>query len=136
VAREARSAAAVILTVVGLAASGCGDGEPPPPAQEAGSTAESNTRIELSASTERVLSQLSDELAAVQDQAPRRVADEFARLEKMLDDAARSGSVSPAEMFRLQTLMTTVSQYLEAASNVMSTMHQAAMSLARAVKGS
>ena len=54
---------------------------------------------------------------------------------QMLDDAARSGSVSPAEMFRLQTLMTTASQYLEAASNVMSTMHQAVMSLARAVKG-
>jgi hypothetical protein len=59
-----------------------------------------------------------------------------AELKAKIDTLKKSGGqIDPGAMFELQFAMQTMSQYMEACSNVMSALHQSMMSMARAVKG-
>lgn len=81
----------------------------------------------MSSSTSFNFNDMIDKLTAYTDAVKKQMAE--------LSSKSTGGNVDLATMFKLQFQMQMMSQYIEAMSNVLSSVHQEMMTMARATKG-
>jgi hypothetical protein len=90
-----------------------------------------------SASLTSQLSDGSSRASAIEDleRLQASMAARMAEINALIEKLRQSADVDPSAMFQLQVAMQTMSQLLEASSNLMSALNQATMSNASSVKG-